>query len=144
MRHVMARVLSRLGARDGQGHLDSGELLGAGRQPRRIVRPLERAQRTGAIPPQTTALTLPAATLQRYVGQYQLPIGGLTVAMADGGLTAQLEGQDPIALEALSETEFRPRGVGARIVFTVENGAATRVTLRQNGHEVTGQRLPPR
>ena len=101
----------------------------------------ERATRTGPVPAEAAALTLPRAVLERYVGAYRMPIGQLIVAIdADGTLTGQLPGQPPVHLDATSETAFRVREVGAALVFTLENGQVTRATIRQGGRELSGDR----
>jgi D-alanyl-D-alanine carboxypeptidase len=102
----------------------------------------ERALRTGPVPAEAAAVTLPRNVLERYVGAYRMPIGQLTVAVdSEGALTAQLPGQPPVHLDATSETEFRVREVGAALVFTVENGRVTRATIRQGGRELSGERV---
>lgn len=55
----------------------------------------------------------------------------------------QASGQDTSRLRAQGNHVF-VSGCSheARLVFTVENGRATRVTLRQNGSEFTGERTP--
>ena len=82
----------------------------------------------------------------RYVGVYalELPPGprDFTVAAADGGgLTAQLVGQGPIPLIYYGEhtfgAEFDP---SVRLIFAIEGGRASDVTLMQGGARFQGKR----
>lgn len=100
----------------------------------------ERALRTGPVPAAAEAMVLPRALLERYAGAYRMPIGLLTIAFGAGdSLTAQLEGQPAIPLAATSETAFRVQGVGAAVEFSADG---RRVTIRQGGRELSGERVP--
>jgi CubicO group peptidase (beta-lactamase class C family) len=97
---------------------------------------VDRAVRTGPIPAQAATMALPRATLERYVGAYALPVGRLTIAWGQGDtLTAQLAGQPPFGLEAMSATEFRTVGVDARVVLTGDTA-----TIVQGGGRISGKR----
>ncbi len=88
---------------------------------------------------------LAAADARRYVGVYALALPGgtrdFTIAETPGGLTAQLQGQGPIPLIHYGAHTF-----GAsfdrtlRLVFTVEEGPASKVTLTQGGGVFQGPR----
>lgn len=82
-----------------------------------------------------TAITLPAATLERYVGRYALtPTVGFVIARDGDHLTATLTGQPAIALVAESPTVFFIRSVAADIEFELDaNGRPVALTLVQNG-----------
>ena len=96
-----------------------------------------------AVPP--TVVRLTAADRARYAGVYALALPGgardLTVAEQGDGLTAQLAGQDPIALLHYGNHTFGASfDPTVRVIFTVEGGQATRVTLVQGGGRVEGPR----
>lgn len=57
-------------------------------------------------------------------------------------MTGQFEGQDPVVFVAQSSTEARTDAVGATMLFEVENGFASSVTIRQGGAELLGTRIP--
>lgn len=87
------------------------------------------------------AITLPAETLERYVGVYTLsPDFTLTVTREGEKLFIQGTGQRPAQVYAESQDAFFARVVDAQFRFTVENGKATGVTLFQNGREMPGTR----
>jgi hypothetical protein len=101
----------------------------------------ERSSRSGPIPPEPKAIEVPRATLQSYVGTYTAPIGPVAIALpATGAMTVQLPGQQPIALTALSVTEFRPVGVDARLVFTLEAGNVAGLVIHQGGRELPAKK----
>mgnify|MGYP000091248995 CR=1 FL=1 len=80
--------------------------------------------RSGPVPPEPAAASVPRETLERYVGRYALPRGPVAVALGeDGRLTVRLGGQRALPLRPTSATEFRVEGVDARVVFLV--GRAT-------------------
>ena len=66
-----------------------------------------------------------------------------TVSERDGKLWGQLQGQGPNELIPFGNhtfgASFDPR---VRIVFTVENGKATKMTLTQSGPSIEGLRKP--
>jgi hypothetical protein len=98
--------------------------------------------RSGPIPPEPKAAEVPRATLQTYVGQYVAAIGTLTVALpANGPMTVQLTGQQPIPVAAISQTEFRTLGVDARLEFKLEGGKVVGVVLNQGGREIQAKRV---
>jgi CubicO group peptidase (beta-lactamase class C family) len=102
----------------------------------------ELSKRSGPIPPEPKAVDVPRATLQSYAGTYQLGGATLTVAVpADGPMTVQLTGQQPIPVAAVSQTEFRTIGVDARVAFVVEDGKVTGAVLKQGGREMPAKRV---
>lgn len=101
----------------------------------------ELSSRSGPIPPEPKAADVPRATLQSYAGTYSSAIGPMTINLpAEGPLTAQLTGQPPIELRALSTTEFRTIGADARVVFDVEGGKVVGLVLRQGGREMPAKK----
>ena len=103
--------------------------------------PLQTAKRSGPIPPEAAAITVPRAVLERYAGNYALGPVTLTIAFtADGtGLTGQITGQPPIPLIPVAEGEFKADGVEARLIFEGSESKASAVTLDQGGMK---QRAP--
>lgn len=94
-------------------------------------------------PPKPVPLS--ASEARRYVGVYALALPGgtrdFTIAEIPGGLTAQLQGQEPIPLihhgAHTFGASFDPT---LRLVFTVVEGRATTVTLLQGGGRFEGPR----
>jgi serine-type D-Ala-D-Ala carboxypeptidase/endopeptidase len=92
-------------------------------------------------------LPLSAAEMAGYEGTYTLRMGERSLALRifaqDGHLMSQAAGQGAFRLRNQGDhvfiAEFDNR---VRLVFTVENGRATGVTLQQNGQQVTGTREP--
>ena len=98
-----------------------------------------RAVRTGAAPP---PLTVAPALLETYVGTYKTETVTLTVAMDENGrLTIAPDGQRPMGLRPVSDTEFRVEGGMMRLVFHPENGQVNRFTLYRGARELHGQRV---
>ncbi len=83
--------------------------------------------------PQHKEITLPAGTLARYVGTYQMPANAeLSVTLEGNQLKAQLTGQPAFPIFAESETLFFYKVVEATLEFQKDaNGAVTGVRLRQ-------------
>jgi len=84
------------------------------------------------------------ATLERYVGRYQLaPEMVFAITTEDGNLYAQLTGQPTLRVYPTSETEFDYRVVEARLVFDLPagDGPAPTLTLFQNGMEMVSPRI---
>lgn len=99
------------------------------------------SSRSGPIPPEPKAAEVPRTTLQTYVGTYTSAIGLFTIALSrEGPMTAQLTGQQPIPLQAVSATEFRTLGVDARVIFQAEGGKVNGLVLRQRGREMPAKK----
>ena len=96
-------------------------------------RKVPRASRTVVEPPQHKETSLPASTLARYVGTYQMPGNAeLSVTLDGNQLKAQLTGQPAFPIFAESETLFFYRVVEATLEFQKDaGGAVTAVRLRQ-------------
>ena len=103
--------------------------------------PMQTSARSGPIPLEAAAITVPRAVLERYAGNYALGPVTLTIAFtADGtGLTGQLSGQPPIPLIPTGEGAFKADGVEARLIFEGSEAKASAVTLDQGGMQ---QRAP--
>ncbi len=102
----------------------------------------ERAVRTGPVPSEAPAVKLSQAALERYAGNYRFGPSPVLVALGDDGrLTVKLGQQKPVAIEPLSETEFRAIGPNAKVRFETANGAVTRLVLIQNGREQPAERV---
>lgn len=94
-------------------------------------------------PVKRTAIRLPAEVLERYVGVYRLPGMRVTITRGPEHLIATPEGQGPVPLYAENTTEFFLTVVDAQVTFrTAPDGRVTGLTLRQNGADVTGNRVP--
>jgi len=120
---------------------------GVASPPDRLMKQIIRASIGAPLDVPKPAVPLAAADRDRYLGVYSLmlPPGprDFTFAAAAEGMTAQLAGQGAIHLNYLGDhtfaADFDP---SLRIVFTVENGRATQVTLHQGGGTVQGARRP--
>jgi CubicO group peptidase (beta-lactamase class C family) len=101
-----------------------------------------RALRTGPVP-EVVTVDVPRDILASYAGQYTSPIAPIAVALRDDGvLTLAFGPQQPVALQAISETEFAAIGVDARIEFTRNGDKVSGLILRQGGRELTATRDP--
>lgn len=95
-------------------------------------------------PQPRTEVAVDAATLETYVGKYELaPTFAITVTLEGGQLMAQATGQDKYPIFAESTTRFFYKVVDAQLTFEVgADGQATQLTLHQNGADVPGKRAP--
>lgn len=95
-----------------------------------------------ADPATRPALTLPEATLARYVGRYEEQPGFAIAITREGQqLLARMTDQDPAAIFAESETDFFYRDRDARITFRVEGGTVEALVWRQAGAALEMRRL---
>ena len=96
-------------------------------------RKVQRTSATVAATPQRKEIAVPASTLARYVGTYQMsPAAELSVRLDGNQLTAQLTGQPAFPIFAESETMFFYKVVEATLEFEKDaSGAVTGVRLRQ-------------
>ena len=127
--------------RDDRGAVDHLVLHQNGLE-QRAVRLAEGVDSIAYGPAET--VSLPRATLDRYVGRYQVQPGFvITVTRHEGQLMAQATGQPRMEIYASSETEFFFRVVDARIAFHADGaGAVTSLTLHQAGRDVGARKLP--
>jgi D-alanyl-D-alanine carboxypeptidase len=102
----------------------------------------ERAERTDEpLPAGPQKVAVDPAIYDRYVGVYELQPGfDMTVTRDGDRLIAQATGQGPIEIFPLSETEFFPEVIDARLRFVVEGGRATALVLTQGGRETEAKR----
>jgi hypothetical protein len=96
----------------------------------KMTAPPARATAAGGV-------TVPAATLRRYAGKYEMTtLGGLllTVEQQGGQLRLQLPGQPALPLRATSMTSFEVVGVPAAITFnTAADSTVEGITFEQDG-----------
>lgn len=94
--------------------------------------------------PATAGVDVPAETLRRYAGKYEMTtLGGLllTVELQGDQLRLQLPGQPALPARATSMTTFEVVGAPARITFnTAADGAVESITFQQEG-EHPGKRV---
>jgi CubicO group peptidase (beta-lactamase class C family) len=85
----------------------------------------------------TAGADVPAATLRRYAGKYEMTtLGGLliNVEMQAGQLRLQVAGQPALPLRATSTTSFEVVGAPAKITFNVAaDGTVEGITFDQGG-----------
>jgi CubicO group peptidase (beta-lactamase class C family) len=102
------------------------------------------APRPGAAATATAGIDVPAATLRRYAGKYEMTtLGGLllTVEQDAGQLRLQLPGQPALPLRPTSATSFDVVGAPAQITFnTAADGTAEGITFQQDGARHPGKR----
>ena len=110
-----------------------------GQAPGQIAAKLGELAHGGTV--QTTAarkeISLPGATLSKYVGTYELaPGANMMIRLAGDHLTTQLTGQQQFPIFAESETKFFLKVVDAQVeFFTDVSGAVTHAVMYQNGRE---------
>jgi len=80
---------------------------------------------------------------KRLEGKYQLAPGFvITIQVREGRMMAQLTGQQFLALNPKSETEWKYQDVDATLRFELpESGNSPKVTLHQNGREMPSPRI---
>jgi CubicO group peptidase (beta-lactamase class C family) len=88
-------------------------------------------------------ITLDTKTFDRYVGQYQIgPNAIMTMSREGDRFYTQLTGQPKFEVFAESERKFFLQVVDAQLTFDVDaQGAATQVTLHQNGRDIVAKRM---
>ena len=102
---------------------------------------VETATRTGDAPPEAATVAVPREILASYVGTYVSAGPRIAVALGqDGRLTVTLGGPRPLPMRAISETEFQLEAADVRILFQRENGAVTRLLVRQGTREMPATR----
>ncbi|HET6631207.1 MAG TPA: serine hydrolase [Rhodanobacteraceae bacterium] len=89
------------------------------------------------------AVQLDAATLQQYVGHYQLVPGMVfDISVKRGQLMARLSGQPALPVQASARDEFFYTAVDARLSFKRDaKGKITALVLHQNGMERRAPRI---
>jgi CubicO group peptidase (beta-lactamase class C family) len=104
----------------------------------------ETSVRTGPVPPEPEAFSVPRATLENYVGTYVLGPMNVIIAFQEGkdALGIELGRQGVKRLRATGPTEFQVEGVPARIVFDAAAGPAPRLTVHQGPRQMVATRVP--
>lgn len=95
----------------------------------------------GRSEPKRVAITLPAETLDRYVGVYALsPEAKFTISRRGDKLFAEAPNKSKVELLAEAEDKFfNPEG-DIQFSFTMENKKATQMTLRRGGRDSVAKR----
>jgi D-alanyl-D-alanine-carboxypeptidase/D-alanyl-D-alanine-endopeptidase len=97
-------------------------------------------------PVERKEITIGPKTFDRYVGTYRLgPYALIPVSRAGDRFYAQLPGQPNLQVYAETDQDFFFKVIDGRLTFdfdpTVQQGAATRVTIHQNGRDRVANRL---
>ena len=94
--------------------------------------------------PKDTVMALDTATLQTYVGNYQLaPTFAIAITRQGDKLFGQATGQPQLELFAEAKDRFFLKVVDAQVSFQRnENGDVYQLTLHQNGQNMPGKRVP--
>lgn len=112
------------------------EQAGYGRRADRI------SSAVGVDPATRSALELPVATLDRYVGLYEEQPGFAIAITREGDrLLARMTEQEATAIFAESETDFFYRDRDARISFRVEGDTVEALVWRQGGAALEMRRM---
>jgi len=102
-------------------------------------------QRATATANPNAGVDVPAATLRRYAGKYEMTtLGGLllTVELQGGQLRLQLPGQPALPLRPTSVATFEVVGAPAQITFnTAADSAVEGITFQQDGAQHPGKRV---
>ena len=110
-----------------------------GQAPTQIAAKLADLAHGGTVPltSERKEITLPVATLSKYVGTYEVAPGiNMMMRLVGDHLTTQLTGQQQIQVYAESETKFFLKAVEAQLeFFTDASGAVTHAVMYQNGRE---------
>jgi CubicO group peptidase (beta-lactamase class C family) len=90
------------------------------------------------------AISVPTATLQRYVGTYELMPGfDLVIRLEGDQLVSQATGQGPAPIFPESDSRFFLKIVDAQIDFVADaSGSITHLVLHQGGRDLRGARKP--
>ncbi|GAB4050948.1 serine hydrolase [Spirosoma litoris] len=93
--------------------------------------------------PKEIAITVDAATLESYVGNYELaPSFAIVITREGDKLFGQATGQPKFELFAESKTKFYLKVVDAQITFeTNDKGEVQQLILHQNGRDMPGKRV---
>ena len=93
---------------------------------------------TVTLPTERKEIAIPAATLAKYVGAYELaPTAVMTVTLEGDHLSAQLTGQGTLPIYAQSETLFFLKVVDAQLEFAADGSS---LVLHQNGRATKATR----
>ena len=102
---------------------------------------VELLKKAGAQPPPKADFQVDAETLQSYAGAYKGSDADLTVVFKDGKLSVQTPGPT-LPLGAIDKVTFRPGDfVAVTVIFKVEDGKVTGMTVKQGGNETFYKRV---
>ena len=91
---------------------------------------------------QTAEVTVAPTVLLGYAGTYQTEGPLLTVRVGlDGSFTIAPGTQEPRALQAISETEFRVEGTPIRVIFHPRGGKTDTITVHRGERQLHGTRV---
>jgi CubicO group peptidase (beta-lactamase class C family) len=101
----------------------------------------QTAQRTGDVPPPRVAVNIASTRFDAVAGRYQLA-PKLVIELSREGerYFAQPTNQPKLEVFAMSDTAFFAKQADVELLF--EEGAGGALTLRQNGREIKGPKLP--
>lgn len=104
----------------------------------------QKAERISDAVVERKAILVPKATLERYVGTYELKPGfDLVIRLEGEQLVSQATGQGPAPIFPESERAFFLKVVDAQIEFVTDAaGAVTHLVLHQGGRDIKGVRKP--
>ena len=96
-----------------------------------------------ALPVTRKSIELPAETLEKYVGKYELnPQLSVTITLDGGSLFAQATGQPRVEIFPEAEDEFFLKVIDSQISFTKdENGKVTGLVLRQGDNAFPAKKI---
>ena len=87
------------------------------------------------------AITLPAETLDRYVGVYALsPEAKFTISRRGDKVFAEAPNKSKVELLAEAEDKFFSSESDVQFTFTVVNAKVTQMTLRRGGRDSVAKR----
>ena len=94
-------------------------------------------------PVERTEVEVAEATLETYVGEYELaPTFSITVTLENGALFVQATGQVKFPVFAEAETKFFLKVVDAQVTFTKDDsGAVSGLILHQNGADQPARKV---
>lgn len=95
------------------------------------------------MPGEKEAIHLPASTLAKYVGVYELdPAFHIEIELKEDRLFALANGQQAIELSAATESSFFNKEVGAQIDFDLDpEGKVTSLKILQAGNDLKGRKI---
>jgi hypothetical protein len=90
------------------------------------------------------AIRVPVEVLERYVGEYQMPPGILSVRRSGDTLTVQAAEQpEAFVLEPRSQTRFQVQGAPVVVEFVTDEAGAVSLVVSQGDQEIRGDRVSP-
>jgi CubicO group peptidase (beta-lactamase class C family) len=92
--------------------------------------------------PKRVAITLPAETLDRYLGVYALsPEAKFTISRQGDKMFAEAPNKSKVEIFAEAEDRFFSPESDVQFTFTLEDGKATQMTLRRAGRDSLAKRV---